>query len=172
MSKILVAYFSATGVTKKLAATLSECIGADLYEITPKVPYEKADLKWNDKNSRTTREMNTPGFRPEIAGEALNLTEYDTVFLGFPIWWYIAPTIINTFLEAHDFAGKTIIPFATSGGSGMGKTNENLLTSCEGAVLKEGRVWKARFWKKEADPEEVSAWAKEKLNEPQISELM
>ena len=116
--------------------------------------------------------MNTPGFRPEIAGEALNLTEYDTVFLGFPIWWYIAPTIINTFLEAHDFAGKTIIPFATSGGSGMGKTNENLLTSCEGAVLKEGRVWKARFWKKEADPEEVSAWAKEKLNEPQISELM
>ena len=158
MSKILVAYFSATGITKKLAETLADCTGADLYEIVPKIPYEKADLKWNDKNSRTTREMNTPGFRPEIANVPIDVSAYDTVFIGFPIWWYVAPTIINTFLESYNFSGKTIIPFATSGGSGMGKTNENLLPSCNGATLKEGKVWKARFWKTEAKPEDVKAW--------------
>ena len=163
MSKTLVAYFSATGVTKKLANTLSEVIGADLYEIVPQIPYEKADLKWNDKNSRTTLEMNTPGFRPQIAGNPLDVSEYDTIFLGFPIWWYIAPTIVNTFLETYDFRGKTIIPFATSGGSSMGKTNEMLQPSCAGATLKDGRVWKARFWKKEASAEDVAAWTREQL---------
>lgn len=164
MNKNLVAYFSATGTTKKLAETLSKCIDADLYEIVPKIPYEKADLKWNDKNSRTSREMNDLNYRPEIAGESISVEEYDTIFIGFPIWWYIAPTIINTFLEKYDLTGKTIIPFATSGGSGMGKTNENLMSSCKGATLKEGRVWKAVLWKKEANPDDVKKWANDVLN--------
>lgn len=164
MSKTLIAYFSATGVTKKLAEALSGCIGADLYEIVPKIPYGPADLNWTDKNSRSTREMRSPEFRPEIAGEPLNLAEYDTVFLGFPIWWFVAPTIINTFLEAHDFTGKTIIPFATSGGSGIGRTNEKLQPSCEGAVLKKGKVWRPRLWKPAATLEEVKAWAEEMLH--------
>lgn len=143
MSRKLVAYFSASGVTAKLAESLSEAIGADLYEIEPKVPYTKADLDWMDKQSRSTIEMNDPSSRPAIKGERDNMDDYDTVFVGFPIWWYVAPTIINTFLESYDLTGKTIIPFATSGGSGMGKTNEKLQPSCPGARLLEGKVLKA-----------------------------
>ena len=122
MSRKLVAYFSASGVTAKVAETLSEAIGADLYEIEPEVPYTKEDLDWMDKQSRSTIEMNDPASRPAIAGKRDNMDDYDTVFVGFPVWWYVAPTIINTFLESYDLTGKTIIPFATSGGSGMGKT--------------------------------------------------
>jgi len=123
MSRKLVAYFSASGVTAKVAEKLSEAIGADLYAIEPEVPYTKADLDWMDKKSRSTIEMNNPASRPAIAGKRDNMNDYDTVFVGFPIWWYVAPTIINTFLESYDLTGKTIIPFATSGGSDMGKTN-------------------------------------------------
>lgn len=143
MSRKLVAYFSASGVTAKVAEKLSEAIGADLYAIEPEVPYTKADLDWMDKKSRSTIEMNNPTSRPAIAGKRDNMNDYDTVFVGFPIWWYVAPTIINTFLESYDLTGKTIIPFATSGGSDMGKTNEKLLPSCKGAKLLDGKVFKA-----------------------------
>lgn len=143
MSRKLVAYFSASGVTAKVAEKLSEAIGADLYAIEPEVPYTKADIDWMDKKSRSTIEMNNPASRPAIAGKRDNMNDYDTVFVGFPIWWYVAPTIINTFLESYDLTGKTIIPFATSGGSDMGKTNEKLLPSCKGAKLLNGKVFKA-----------------------------
>ena len=158
MSRKLVAYFSASGVTAKLAETLSEAIGADLYAIEPDVPYTKADLNWMNQNSRSSVEMKDPASRPAIAGKCDNMDEYDTIFVGFPIWWYVAPTIINTFLESYDFTGKTIIPFATSGGSGMGKTNEKLQPSCPGAKLVEGKVWK-----KNAKADELAAWAEEML---------
>ena len=151
MNRKLVAYFSASGVTAKVAETLSETIGADLFAIEPKVPYTKADLDWMDKNSRSTLEMKDPASRPEIARVRDNMEEYDTVIVGFPIWWYVAPTIINTFLESYDLTGKTIIPFATSGGSGMGKTNEKLLESCRGAKLWDGKVLKANASTKELD---------------------
>ena len=156
MSRKLVAYFSASGVTAKLAETLSEAIGADLYAIEPEVPYTKADLNWMNQNSRSSVEMKDPASRPAIAGKRDNMDEYDTIIVGFPIWWYVAPTIINTFLESYDFTGKTIIPFATSGGSGMGKTNEKLQLSCPGAKLMEGKVWK-----KNAKAEELATWAED-----------
>lgn len=143
MSRKLVAYFSASGVTAKVAEKLSEAIGADLYAIEPEVPYTKADLDWMDKKSRSTIEMNNPASRPAITGKRDNMNDYDTVFVGFPIWWYVAPTIINTFLESYDLTDKTIIPFATSGGSNMGKTNDKLLPSCKGAKLLNGKVFKA-----------------------------
>lgn len=138
--KILVAYFSASGVTAKAAWKLSEAMGADLHEIKPKVPYSSADLNWMDKKSRSSVEMNDPSSRPTIAEKLADMEKYDVVFVGFPIWWYVAPTIINTFLESYDFSGKTIIPFATSGGSGMGKTNEKLEPSCPGATLLQGKL--------------------------------
>lgn len=138
--KILVAYFSASGVTAKAAWKLSEVIGADLYEIKPEVPYTRADLDWMDKNSRSSVEMNNPSSRPAIATKLPDMEKYDAVFVGFPIWWYVAPKIINTFLESYDFSGKVIIPFATSGGSGMGKTNDNLQSSCPGAMLLPGKM--------------------------------
>ena len=140
MGKTLVAYFSASGVTKKLAQTLADAIGADLFAIEPKVPYTRADLNWMDKQSRSTIEMQNPASRPEIAGTCANIADYDTVFVGFPIWWYVAPTIINTFLESYDLSGKTVIPFATSGGSGMGKTLEGLKGSCNGDP-RPGKMW-------------------------------
>lgn len=138
--KILVAYFSASGVTAKAAWKLSEAMGADLHEIKPKVPYSSADLNWMDKKSRSSVEMNDPSSRPMIAEKLADMEKYDVVFVGFNIWWYVAPTIINTFLESYDFSGKTIIPFATSRGSGMGKTNEKLEPSCPGATLLQGKL--------------------------------
>ena len=142
MGRKLVAYFSASGVTAKVAELLSETMGADLFVIEPEIPYTEADLNWMNKESRSSVEMNNPLSRPNIARKRDNMDEYDTIFIGFPIWWYVAPTIINTFLESYDLTGKTIIPFATSGGSGMGKTNEKLLPSCKGAVLIEGKILK------------------------------
>ena len=153
MSRKLVAYFSASGVTAKVAETLAEAIGADLYEIEPAVPYTKKDLNWMDKKSRSTIEMNDQASRPAIAGMRDNMEDYDTVFVGFPIWWYVAPHIINTFLESYDLTGKTIVPFATSGGSDMGKTNEKLMPSCAGAKLIEGKVFNHS-----ASHEELAAW--------------
>ena len=142
MGRKLVAYFSASGVTAKVAELLSETMGADLFVIEPEIPYTEADLNWMNKESRSSVEMNNPLSRPNVARKCDNMTEYDTIFVGFPIWWYVAPTIINTFLESYDLTGKAIIPFATSGGSGMGKTNEKLLPSCKGAVLIEGKILK------------------------------
>lgn len=153
--KILVAYFSASGVTAKAAWKLSEAAGADLYEIKPKVPYSSADLDWINKKSRSSVEMNDPIFRPEIAGKLEGMEQYDLVFVGFPIWWYVAPTIINTFLESYDFSGKTIVPFATSGGSGMGNTNEKLAPSCPGAILMKGKMLNGLL-----SQEELKAWVK------------
>ena len=129
MGKTLVTYFSATGTTAKAAEILSDAIGADLYEIRAKIPYTKADLNWMDKKSRSSIEMNDKSFRPEIEDSDANIKQYDTIFVGFPIWWYVAPTIINTFLESYDFSGKKIIIFATSGGSGFGNTLEELQVS-------------------------------------------
>lgn len=139
MNKTLVAYFSASGITAKLAKTLAAAIGADLHEIQPEKPYTAADLNWQDSKSRSSIEMNDKSFRPAVANKVENMAQYDTVFVGFPIWWYVAPTIINTFLEQYDLAGKKVIPFATSGGSGMGKTNKELAVSCKGAALLEGK---------------------------------
>ena len=153
MSKKLVAYFSASGVTAKVAETLAEAIGADIFEIEPKVPYTEADLNWMDKKARSTIEMNDPASRPEIAVKRDNMKDYDTIFVGFPIWWCVAPTIINTFLESYDLTGKTIIPFATSGGSGIGKTNERLAPSCKGAKLMDGKVFKGNV-----GHQELAAW--------------
>ena len=154
MGKTLVAYFSASGVTKKLAQTLAEAIGADLFEIEPKVPYTKADLNWMDKQSRSTIEMQNPASRPEIAHTCKNIAVYDTIFVGFPIWWYVAPTIVNTFLESCDLTGKTVVPFATSGGSAMGGTNKALAPSCKGARLLEGKVFRSS-----TDAETLRKWA-------------
>ena len=125
MNKILVAYFSASGATEKVAEKLAAAAKADLFEIKPAQPYTDADLNWTDKKSRSTIEMNDPSSRPEIADKCDNLGDYDTIFVGFPVWWYIEPRIIDTFLESNDFSGKTVIPFATSGGSGLGKNAEN-----------------------------------------------
>ena len=129
MGKRLVAYFSASGVTAKVADMLADAVGADIHEISPKVPYTKADLNWMDKKSRSSVEMADKKIRPEIAESNVRIEDYDEIFLGFPIWWYVAPTIINTFLEKYDFSGKKIILFATSGGSKFGKTVEELKVS-------------------------------------------
>ena len=129
MRKKLVAYFSASGVTAKVSDILADAVGADIYEIRPEVPYTKADLNWMDKKSRSTIEMNDRTSRPAIADKNAKVEQYDTIFLGFPIWWYRAPSIINTFLESYNFSGKKIILFATSGGSKFGKTVEELKVS-------------------------------------------
>ena len=154
MSKRLVAYFSASGVTAQLAKTLAEAVDGELFEIVPKVPYTQADLNWMDKKSRSTIEMKDPASRPEIASTVTNMDAYDTIFVGFPVWWYVAPTIINTFLEQYDLTGKTIVPFATSGGSGMGKTNEKLAPSCKGAKLLDGKVFR-----RSVSRAELAEWA-------------
>lgn len=141
MSKKLVAYFSATGTTARVADMLADAIGANLYEIEPAVPYTQADLNWMDKKSRSSVEMSDKSFRPAIIDKDANIAEYDVIFVGFPIWWYVAPTIINTFLEKYDFSGKKIVLFATSGGSGFGNTVAELKGSVsESAELIEGRL--------------------------------
>ena len=132
--KTLVAYFSCSGVTKKVAQSIAEILSGNLYEIKPKVPYSSADLNWNDPNSRSSLEMKNKTSRPAIATDIENMELYDVIFIGFPIWWYLAPTVINTFLESYDFKGKTIVPFATSGGSSAGETNKYLQVSCSNGV--------------------------------------
>lgn len=154
MSKTLVAYFSASGVTARLAKKLANAIGADIFEICPEVPYTDADLNWNNPKSRSSVEMKDKAFRPAVSSVFQQMDQYDRIFVGFPIWWYVAPTIINTFLEQYDLSGKTIIPFATSGGSGMGNTNRELAPSCKGAKLAEGRRFSAN-----AKEEELKNWA-------------
>lgn len=141
MNRKLVAYFSTSGVTAKTAKNLAEAADADIYEIRPEVPYTTADLNWMDKKSRSSVEMADKSYRPALAENPVDISQYDTIFLGFPIWWYVAPTIINTFLESNDFSGKTIILFATSGGSGFGNTVQELKISVpENTIIKEGRM--------------------------------
>ena len=144
MSRKLVAYFSATGTTAKLAETLAEAVGADIFEIVPKVPYTAADLNWQDKKSRSTIEMQDPASRPAIAAVRDNMADYDTIFVGFPVWWYVEPRIVDTFLESYDFSGKTLIPFATSGGSGIGKAEKSLRAHCPGASWEKGQLLNGR----------------------------
>ena len=140
MSQTLVAYFSASGVTRRRAEEIARAVGADLYEIAPAQPYTAADLDWTDKKSRSTLEMNDPACRPAIAAPAENMERYDTVFVGFPVWWYVEPRIVDTFLESCDLAGKTVIPFATSGGSGIGGAEERMRDLCPNAVWKTGKL--------------------------------
>ena len=149
----LVAYFSAGGTTAKAAKALAHAAGADLYEITPAVPYTSADLNWMDKGSRSSVEMNDKGSRPALADHGAPVADHDVIFLGFPIWWYVAPTIVNSFLEAYDFSGKTIVLFATSGGSGLGKSAAGLRSSAPGAKIVDGRMLNGRL-----NEGELKAW--------------
>lgn len=139
MSKKLVAFFSASGTTAAKAEALATASGADIYEIKPEIPYTKADLSWVNPLSRSSKEMRK-GIKPELADKNANIKDYDVIFVGFPIWWYVAPTIINSFLEAYDFSGKKIVLFATSGGSGFGKAVESLKNSAAGAEIVEGKI--------------------------------
>lgn len=140
MSNTLVAYFSASGTTARAAANLAQATGADLFEIRPAQPYTRADLNWNNKSSRSSVEMNDESCRPAIASTVDNMDAYSTVFVGFPIWWYVEPRIIDTFLESYDFSGKTVVPFATSGGSGLGRAPQRMATIAKGAMVCEGKV--------------------------------
>ena len=150
MSKTLVAYFSASGTTASVAGKLAQAANADLHEITPAIPYTSADLNWMDKCSRSSIEMNDCGSRPALAETDLDVGRYNTVFLGFPIWWYIAPTIVNSFLESHDFSGKKIVLFATSGGSGFGHAVNYLRTSAEkSTTITEGKVFLSNVTEKD-----------------------
>lgn len=154
MKKPLVAYFSASGVTARVAKELAKAAGADLYEIKPEVPYTDADLNWMDKTSRSSIEMKDKGSRPALADRDADIAAYDTIFLGFPIWWGIAPTILNTFLESYDFSGKQIILFATSGGSGMGKSAEELRPS----VSKDTTIVQGKVLRASSTAEELKGW--------------
>ena len=154
MGKKLVAYFSASGTTRKIAEIIAQVAEADLYEIMPKQPYSKADLNWMDKKSRSSVEMSDKKFRPEISNSDAQVEKYDEIILGFPIWWYVAPTIINTFLEKYDFSGKKIVLFATSGGSGFGNTVSELKPSAPDAEIVEGKVLN------KAAKQEIAEWIK------------
>ena len=155
MNKVLVAYFSASGVTKNAASILAEVAGADLFEIKPVEPYTDEDLDWRNPNSRSSVEMKDLSFRPPVAEKVPNMAEYNMLFVCFPIWWYIAPTIINTFLESYDLHGKTVMLFATSGSSDFGRTLEKLEDSCHSAILTEGKMLNGKI-----DKAELSEWLK------------
>ena len=158
MAKTLVAYFSASGTTEKVAKDLAAAVGADLFEIAPVQPYTSADLNWRDKNSRTTIEMNDEACRPAIAGTVADMGAYDTVFIGFPVWWYVEPRIIDTFLEGYNFAGKTVVPFATSGGSGLGKAPQRMQAIVPSAKVVAGGLLNGR-----PSQAKLAAWAEEAL---------
>jgi flavodoxin len=155
MSKSLVAYFSASGVTKEKAEKLAKAAGADLYEIKPEIPYSHADLNWMDPNSRSSKEMKDKSSRPAMAARDANIADYDTIFVGFPIWWYVAPHIINSFLEAYDFSGKKIVLFATSGSSGFGNTAAELKPSVSpDTEIVEGKILNGTL-----SEEDLKAWS-------------
>ena len=158
MSKKLVAYFSAQGSTAKLAKTLASAAGAELYEIKPAVPYERKDLNWMDKKSRSTVEMQDKNCRPELADTNAPVAEADVIFIGFPIWWYREPSIIDTFMESYDLSGKTIVPFATSGGSGLGDSSKNMQALAPGAKIAEGKRFSGS-----ASESDLAGWAKKWL---------
>lgn len=153
-SKKLVAYFSASGVTAGVAKEIASTLGADIFEIEPKKPYSSADLDWTNKKSRSSLEYADASIRPEIKNKAENMAQYDTVLLGFPIWWYTAPSIIKTFLEQYDFSGKTIILFATSGGSGLGRTQSDLEK-----VINGNAIWH-KSGKRLSGKSDAISWAK------------
>ena len=154
MAKSLVAYFSASGVTAGVAEKLSKAVNADLYEIAPEVPYTDADLNWMDKKSRSSVEMEDRSSRPAIGTKVENMEQYDTVFVGFPIWWYREPSIIDTFMEAYDFTGKKVVPFATSGGSGLGDSYKNMQALAPGAKVVNGEKFPGSV-----SEEKLRAWA-------------
>ena len=154
MSIVLVAYFSATGTTAKVAQKMAEAIGADLFEIKPEKPYTSADLNWQNKNSRSSVEMNDRSSRPAIGIKVADMAQYNVVFVGFPVWWYREPSIIDTFMESYDFAGKTVIPFATSGGSGLGDSAANMQKLAKGAKIVNGKRFSGS-----ASADELKAWA-------------
>lgn len=154
MSKILVAYFSASGITAKVAEMLAKTAGADLYEIKPEIPYTNDDLNWMNKNSRSSIEMSDKSSRPALSDKNADISGYDTILLGFPIWWYVAPTIINTFLESYDFSGKKIVLFATSGGSGFGKTVDGL----KGSVSADTEIVEGKLLNGELSESELKKW--------------
>ena len=156
MAKTLVAYFSASGVTARVARALAEAAGADLYAITPQEPYTADDLNWHDRESRSSREMSGRAPHPALADHDANITAYDRILLGFPIWWGVAPTVVNSFLESYDFTGKEIALFATSGGSGIGRTAAALAPSCPGAEI---RVGASRLFNGRVQLGELKAWA-------------
>lgn len=155
MSKTLVAYFSASGVTARVAKEVADAAGADLYEIRPAQLYSPGDLDWMDKKSRSTLEMNDPACRPAIEGQVNGMEQYDTILIGFPIWWYVEPRIVDTFLDSYDFSGKTLIPFATSGGSGISKAQKSLQEHCPAANWKQGQL---------LNGSSAAGWAKDILN--------
>ena len=155
MSKTLVAYFSASGVTARVAKEVADAAGADLYEIRPAQPYSPGNLDWMDKKSRSTLEMNDPACRPAIEGQVKGMEQYDTILIGFPIWWYVEPRIVDTFLDSYDFSGKTLIPFATSGGSGISKAQKSLQEHCPAANWKQGQL---------LNGSSAAGWAKNILN--------
>ena len=154
MGKTLVAYFSASGTTARVATVLADALGADLFEIKPEQPYTAADLNWNDRASRSSVEMNDESCRPAILGTVSNMDSCDTVFVGFPVWWYVEPRIIDTFLESYNFAGKTIVPFATSGGSGLGKAPQRMQQLAAGAKVLSGKLLNGR-----QSADSLRAWA-------------
>lgn len=155
MKKVLVAYFSASGVTARAAKELAQALDADLYEIRPETPYTAADLDWTNKKSRSTVEMNDPACRPAIAEPVKNMEQYGAVFVGFPVWWYVEPRIVDAFLESYDFSDKTLIPFATSGGSGIAKAEKSLREHCPNASWKKGELLNASG---------AAEWARRALN--------
>ena len=150
MKKVLVAYFSASGRTARAAREIAEAVGGELKEIVPALPYSEADLDWTNKGSRSSVEMNDPACRPALAEPPADLAEYDVVFIGFPVWWYVEPRIVDTFLESCDFSGKTIIPFATSGGSGISGAEKSMKSLCPSAKFVKGKLVNAG----------AGAWAK------------
>lgn len=156
MSKVLVAYFSASGVTAQVAERLAKETGADLFEIEPEIPYTDEDLDWQDKGSRSSVEMNDRGCRPAIRSKVGDMSQYQVVFIGFPVWWYREPSIIDTFMEAYDFTGKTVIPFATSGGSPMGEAGKNMQALAPGAKVVDGKRFAA-----DTPGKPLSVWASE-----------
>lgn len=153
--KILVAYFSASGVTARAAKEIAASVGGNLYEIVPAEPYTAADLDWTDKQSRSTVEMNDPASRPAVGSAPVDMGGYGVVFIGFPVWWYVEPRIVDTFLESYDFAGKTLIPFATSGGSGISGAEKSLKEHCPAAAWKRGKIVNSG----------AAAWAKNAVKE-------
>lgn len=156
MGKVLVAYFSASGVTAGVAEKLAKEIGAELFEIEPETPYTKADLDWMDKKSRSSVEMNDRECRPAIRSMAADMSQYDVIFVGFPVWWYREPSIIDTFMEAYDFGGKVVVPFATSGGSTIGDSGENMQALAPGAKVMHGKRFAASV-----SGQMLAAWASE-----------
>ena len=159
MSKSLVAYFSASGTTKKVAERLAKATSSDLFEIVPEIPYSDDDLNWRNENSRSSVEMRDRSSRPMIASKKDNMSDYHTIFIGFPIWWYREPSIIDTFLESYDFRGRTIIPFATSGGSGMGDVKDNIKNIAKGANTVDGKRFSSSVSERE-----LADWAMAFLN--------